>query len=195
MQRCFLCLKTLDGLHKQQNLDMMQRFIKKECQPTPFVYQWLITQETSCAVCIPCLNWKRRCVVRSRDNKKIKRRVKKMAFILPASEKPFLPIDQMILFCVMPGRYHMPDKRCIERLLVSLCDRNNPILYMIPVNARYILQNIATQSVNGALEAWWKINNHTHIMRYPAAAKMIRNMLKKQDNVMEDLENVLGDDI
>lgn len=171
----------------------MHAFIVQECQPTPFAYQWLKQQESGCVLCIPCLNWKRRCVNHRLEF--VKRRVKRMAYILPPSEKQFLPIDQMILFCVMPGRYHMPDKRSFERLLTSLGDPENPILPLLPVNIQYILRSIQYPTVMGALEAWWKVNNQTHVMRYPVVAKMIRGMLKRSDDETTALENMLEYDI
>ena len=83
------------------------------------------TDEEHATLCIPCLNWKRRTMRRSR--------------------KVYLQIDQMICYILQPGRMNEPDQRCVQRLLKALADDGNPLSSSAPMPVKTIVAKLAAR--------------------------------------------------
>jgi hypothetical protein len=68
MSHCFLCGCATPHGCRQSTADL-KSFTQLNCQATPFAYS-MITEtpsaQESSPLCIPCLNWKRRAVKKSR---------------------------------------------------------------------------------------------------------------------------------
>lgn len=68
MSHCFLCGCATSNGCRQSTRDL-KNFTQLNCQATPFAYSMIMempsTQKSS-TLCIPCLNWKRRAVKKSR---------------------------------------------------------------------------------------------------------------------------------
>jgi hypothetical protein len=117
--------------------------------------------------------------VRSRQDKK--KRKHSLSFAVKF-EKPLLQIDQMILFVIYPGKFMLPDRRCLARLVESMQDTTNIILQQImPTNVQYIFEHMkkgSTSLVHDIMHSWWLYNNQPHFLMHPSTAKLVRNMLK-----------------
>lgn len=188
---CFLCFRNIEREESRRvEKSGMRKFIKEECQPTPFVWEWLQNIDMPCSLCLSCFNWQRRCV-RKHSRKNKRESFSKSSRLLKQPLKPFLQLDQMIMFFMMPGRYTMPDHRSFPRLIQTMCDPMNPVHAMIPINVRHIIMQVQEFSSEGGVKAWWDFNNRTHFMQSPSTAKMVRYLLKKEeemDRMEEDFE-------
>jgi hypothetical protein len=105
---CILCGHVLcEGVGRRyKKYDVMSKLIESRCIATPFVYSCVMKYNNTMGkhtVCIACVNWTRRLSLRK------------------SADKILIPMDNVILFVMDPGRYLEPDKRTLIRLLKSLC--------------------------------------------------------------------------
>ena len=164
-------MRSLSGdvSSRRQGIDSLQKFVKEGCKPTPFFHLWLSNGvDLDPLLCTACVNWRRRCIKKKNQ------------------EKPLLQMDQLILFMVCPGKYMLPDHRCVRRLLESLCDPGNPLVQVLPVVVRKIIEGVGELDEKGCLDSWWRNNDKTHFMRYPGAAKMIRLLRKNEEDEFDE---------
>lgn len=151
------------------------RFISKQCKPTPFLHAHLLarlvnTKEKQ-ALCIPCVNWKRRA-----EHGGLKRTC-----------SPMLQLDQMILFLMQPGKHQEPDQRCMERLVRAVCQPGNPYHRLVfPLPVQSIVRLIRGETYLHCVAAWWEYNNRTEFFASTQEAKRVRcavkaGLLEEQD--------------
>ena len=66
---------------------------------------------------------------------------------------------------VCSGRFMMPDKRCLNRLMMALRDPASMVRHVIPLNVSLILDMTdGSNELNDIVQAWWHYNNQTHLM-------------------------------
>ena len=162
MSRCFLC-GCLPAKGCRQLTNDLKAFTQMNCQPTPFAYDFIMqseTEEEHATLCIPCLNWKRRTMRRSR--------------------KVYLQIDQMICYILQPGRMNEPDQRCVQRLLKALADDGNPLSSSAPMPVKTIVANLAAHDLYSIGLAWWEYNRKTPFFRHPQTARIVRSIVKEE---------------
>ena len=73
--------------------------MREKVKPTPFVQAWLAGRdrgelEDREALCVPCVNWRRRVTNGS----------------LKKNRRPYLQLDQLILYLLHPGRPRLPGR-------------------------------------------------------------------------------------
>jgi len=186
---CAMCQQDLQDRPKhEQDVPKLINFIKTKCEPTPYMYHWLITYPFEPFLCDPCINWRRRCLVGllSRPHKQQARPktqpVKRFA-------KPMLQVDQLITYLMQPGRCQLPDKRCLHRLLFALRDPTNLMPHIMPLCIQTIIGFTEGNTELDLVRAWWKYNNQTHFLRHPLTAKRVRAVIKLDLNRKLALES------
>jgi hypothetical protein len=181
---CWLCCINLQNKPKRyQSASELKTFVQSQCYETPYMFKTLLNMEiqedTKSTWCIPCINWKRRCFVG--DLSRSKKHPIYGQFKHPSVKKfpkPLLQMDQFILFLMQPGRYHVPDKRCFDRLMVAIKDPENPWRTCIPQTVQSILQLAEGDTVHDLVRAWWKYNNQTSFFRHSETARLVRAVIK-----------------
>lgn len=186
--RCFFCFKCMYASEQRmQCLETLRTFIRDDCQPTCFVYPWLLNIETEPYLCMACVNWQRRCSIRGKKHlRKVSRQRQGATFEF--TPKPFLQMDQIILFLLNPGKFYLPDQRCLPKLLNSLCEEGNPMQHIAPPNVIGIAKTVEKHTLLGMVKAWWHWNKNTHFMLYSSTARMIRGMVNGRHDVMDAVE-------
>jgi len=143
------------------------RFITRRCKPTPFLHAHLLGRlahaKDKQALCIPCVNWKRRA-----EHGRLRRTC-----------RPMLQLDQMILYLMQPGKHHEPDLRCMERLVKAVRAPSNPYLTQVfPLPVQSIARAISGDTYWHCVVAWWEYNGRTEFFASPHEAKRVRTALK-----------------
>ena len=136
------------------------------CKPSPFLYS-LLQERLPCktkkqALCIPCVNWKRR-VQQGR---------------LKRTTVPMLQLDQMILFLLQPGKHHEPDLRCMERLVSAVRQEDNPYRAIFPLPVQTITRAIQGDTYLHCVAAWWEYNGRSNFFASAQEARRVRCALK-----------------
>jgi hypothetical protein len=134
LEVCILCGHILyPGVGRRyKKYGAMTDLISRKCTPTAFVYA-CVTKYTGDVgkhtVCIACVNWTRSVhllrlvyfvyVTPSQllKNASLCRRLS----LRQTSKTIFIPMDNVLLFIMQPGKFIEPDKRTLVRLLRSLC--------------------------------------------------------------------------
>ena len=171
-----------DCLHnkRRKSLTNIRQFVLSRCQPTPYGHAAFsgMAGEGRVLLCIPCVNWQRRC---SRGR---------------VSARPLLLIDQLILFVLEPGKTPIPDQRCALRLVKSLRRGTDDwvttmLTGLLPVPVQAILRSLPEglfceagppQLVTALVRAWWRYNDQTVFMSHHMTAKLVRRVAKAEDN-------------
>lgn len=162
---------------RRKSLSSVRGFVLSRCRPTPYGYAAFssLSGEGRALLCIPCVNWQRRCVRRR------------------GASKPLLLVDQVILFILEPGRTPIPDQRCALRLLASLRRGGGDwvtatLFWLMPTPVQAIILSLPEElfSGEGALSdalvrAWWRYNNHTVFMSHHMTAKLVRRVVKNDE--------------
>ena len=141
------------------------------CQPTPHAYRHFsgLDGPGRVLVCIPCVNWQRRaCLAKDR--------------------RPYLLLDQLILFMLEPGRTPMPDQRCTLRLLRSLKGGDDWVTRTLRLQMPVPVQAMLDALPEGCLEpglilgalvrAWWDYNGRSAFFAHHQTAKLVRRVVK-----------------
>ena len=114
----------------------MSEFVVKYCRQTQYIYPYLaaLKGDERVPLCIPCVNWQRRCTLGQKKR--------------CAGKKPLLLMDHFILFMLEPGRVTIPDQRCLHLLVKALMQADNPppALALMPVQV---------QAMVAMLPAFW----------------------------------------
>lgn len=183
---CWMCqCKLTSEEHRVIDLEELKDFISTHTTPTPFMYTWILNATTGTPmVCIPCSNWKRRCLSGTMTRHKTYIN-KTTPPIYKKFQKPLMQMDQLIMFMFHPGRYHVPDKRCIERLMQSLNDDTNVLQMIIPAKLRKMVATCQGSTEHDLVRAWWQYNNYTHFMSHPGNSRMVRGMLKFDEKFLD----------
>lgn len=165
---CTLCgISLVGGKRRLFGPKEGHRFISEQCKPTPFLYTYLLdllarTKDRQ-ALCIPCVNWKRRA-----DHGGLKRTC-----------IPMLQLDQMILFLMQPGKHQEPDMRCMERLVRAVRQPGNPYSRLIfPLPVQRIVRLIRGETYLHCVAAWWEYNGRTEFFASTQEAKRVRCAVK-----------------
>lgn len=166
MDHCFLCGTSLTTRRRRYQLaSQLKHMLQHKCTPTPFVQSLLLSTECSDdkePLCVPCVNWKRRCW-----NGSLKRKA-----------KPVLQIDQLIMFLLSPGSMQEPDQRCVQRLVLALKQPGNPLRKALPMQVETILGNMEGEDVHSAISAWWDYNGKCEFFANGDAARFVRSSIK-----------------
>lgn len=167
MEHCFLCGIALpeDRGRRYKPSEELQEFVRARCVPTPLAYARIaeasgLPEES--AVCIPCVNWKRRGCVRG-------------------GKKFHLQVDQLIGYILQPGRAGELDQRCVARLLEALAEPGSPFAACVPLPVRTIVARLEAPDLPSITKAWWELNGHTRFFRHPQTARLVRTMQKHAD--------------
>ena len=160
-----------------------RKFILQRCKATPFLYPLLtagaIDPDRKQHLCIPCVNWKRRA-----EHGRLKR-----------TRLPMLQLDQMILFLLQPGRFQEPDHRCMERLVVAVRQPDNMFRSIFPAPVQRITRDIAGDTYQHCVAAWWLYNGRTEFFFSPQEAKRVRSAVKAglvSEEGLDDMPNANG---
>lgn len=162
-----------------------RKFILQRCKATPFLYPLLTTgtidPDRKQHLCIPCVNWKRRA-----EHGRLKR-----------TRQPMLQLDQMILFLLQPGRFQEPDHRCMERLVVAVRQPDNMFRSIFPAPVQRITLDIAGDTYQHCVAAWWLYNGRTEFFFSPQEAKRVRSAVKaglvsEEENGLDDMPSTNG---
>ncbi len=142
------------------------KFVSTRCKQSPFLHSLLLQRlpdlTAKQALCIPCVNWKRRA-----QHGKLKR-----------TSSPMLQLDQMILFLLQPGKHQEPDLRCMERLIVAVRQPGNPYRAIFPLPVQAITLAIRGDTYLDCVAAWWEYNGRTHFFASTQEARRVRCALK-----------------
>lgn len=177
---CGLCgIHLAAGLKRRfQCPAEIQAFVVRRCKATPFLYAHLMRQEGHAvkrqALCIPCVNWKRR--VDSRAG-------------LKRTRRPMLQLDQLIVYLLQPGKHQEPDHRCMERLVRAVRQGNaNPFACVLPTPVRTIASSIAGDTYLDCVMAWWEYNGKTEFFASAQEARRVRCAMKllEEDEEQEE---------
>ena len=181
---CILCCTRISNTpeahcvfnRRRKSLNSLRQFVTQRCRPTPYAYAAFagLQGEERALLCIPCVNWQRRCM-RWR-----------------APQKPLLLIDQLILFMLEPGRTPVPDQRCALRLMRSLRRRDGDcvshlLLGAMPVPVQAMLFSLPESVFDGEeplgvalVRAWWDFNGRTCFLSHHMTAKLVRRLIKSE---------------
>lgn len=154
------------------------KFVLDRCKSSPFLYDQLLKrlpfQSKKQALCIPCVNWKRRA-----QQGRLKR-----------TNSPMLQLDQMILFLLQPGKHQEPDLRCMERLVAAVRQPDNPYRTIFPLPVQTICLAIRGNTYLHCVAAWWEYNGRSNFFASAQEARRVRCALKagiieEQDEVQQ----------
>jgi hypothetical protein len=174
---CIFCgtciLSSRKSLNRRRTLASVRQFVAASCRPTPHAYRRFAALEGPgrVLVCIPCVNWQRRCG-------------------MARAPKPYLLLDQLILFMLEPGKTPMPDQRCALRLLRSLRGGGDdwvtqtlrqqlplPVLAMVEALPEACME--PGLLLNGLVKAWWDYNGNGAFFAHHQTAKLVRRVVKR----------------
>ncbi len=182
---CWICQQNLNGQYQRiLNRDMLRKFVKDKCQPTPFLYTYLLSFDLAPILCTPCVNWKRRCIMGTltRSSTKEKPVDGRTSHAIKKFPKPLLQIDQLIMYFLQPGRYQLPDKRCLCRLMFAMRDTDSLLSRILPMCVRSMIAMTEGDTDLDIVRAWWQYNNKTHFLRHAATARLVRAVIKMDEN-------------
>lgn len=167
---------------RAQGVDTLRDFVKECCRPTPLWYQSLMNVEMNQVIlCVPCINWKRRVVIRHKRNKSKKWQLRELVDY--EKEKPLVQLDQLMMSLIYPGNFMMPDKRCSDRLMKVLMDRTSIVWQAIPQYVRVILDmNQGSTLQNDIVRSWWSVNMQTPFFKNANLGKMVRAVIKYDED-------------
>ena len=136
LEVCVLCGHILFPWagRRYKKHDAMNDLISRKCTPTSFVYACVTQYKGNTGkhtVCIACVNWTRSVlatalwistamICHSIDTWRFF--VHRRLSLKKGSTQFFIPMDNLLLFVINPGKYPEPDKRTLVRLLRSLCN-------------------------------------------------------------------------
>ena len=197
---CVFCgtpLTCEDKRKRCKTKSKLGEFVGRFCRPTEVVYPHLarLKGEDRLPLCIPCVNWQRRCGQGQRKR--------------CGGEKPYLLADHFVIFMLEPGRVTVPDQRCTLRLINALANEEcaKPLLGLMPVQVQAMVgviagrispavggmaiqdpqgprvprQRILTTEnlLNELVRAWWEYNGRTVFFAHNVTAKLVRKMIKE----------------
>jgi hypothetical protein len=187
---CILCGHVIcaDVGRRYKKYDAMTDLVIAKCIPTSFVYSSVIKyhgENGKHTVCIACVNWTRRL--------SLKKEV----------DLVFIPMDNLILFVINPGKYPEPDKRTLVRLLRSLSMPVKRIDGMTMFNhyvcfqqgcmqslQRFLMENYFTEEINeddvtekdcivdAIVRQWWIFNGMPVFIDEKRNGRYVRRMLR-----------------
>lgn len=173
---CGFCGICLIGLKRRfQCPKEIQAFAARRCKPTQFLYSFIVHASnnnngtplpTRQALCIPCVNWKRR--VGTGEG-------------LKRTKQPMLQIDQLILYLMQPGKHQEPDHRCMERLVMAVRQGTNPFIGVLPVPVQTIISLVKDNTYRDCVLAWWEYNGRTRFFASAPEARRVRCAVKCAD--------------
>lgn len=171
---CIFCGVKLaeKSQNRRRALTSIRHFVQTRCQPTPYAFERLAGMEEAgrALVCIPCVNWQRRCA--GRQGKRV-----------------HLLLDQLILFLLEPGKTPMPDQRCALRLIKSLrAGGDDWVVHTLrqqtPVPVLAIVDGLREEDLRAGIlpdalvRAWWDYNGRTVFFAHHQTAKLVRRAVK-----------------
>ena len=181
---CVFCgapLSSEDKRKRCKTKSKLGEFVGRFCRPTEVVYPHLVRLkgEDRLPLCIPCVNWQRRCGQGQRKR--------------CGGEKPYLLADHFVIFMLEPGRVTVPDLRCTLRLVHALATEEcaRPLLGLMPVQVQAMVEVIAGRIergqkilttdnlLNELVRAWWEYNGRTVFFAHNVTAKFVRKMIKE----------------
>lgn len=165
MNSCALCGICLEQGDKKRLFcaSEARKFISERCKPTPFLFSFLVAQNPSSnAVCIPCVNWKRRAEMGT----------------FKRTKRPLLQLDQLILFLMQPGKHQEPDHRCMQRLVKAVRQPSNPYRAIFPLPVYSISLLIKADTYQHCVAAWWEYNGRTEFFASSQEARRVRCAIK-----------------
>lgn len=176
-QHCLFCCTPLPPQNKRKRcrqLGKIGEFVVKHCQETRYLYPRLasLRGEGRTPICLPCVNWQRRCAQGQRKRCQ--------------GRRPYLLMDHFALFMLSPGQVHVPDQRCALRLVQALLGgHGGGLLHSLPVQVQCMVQRIKPQVgltvenlLHHLMAAWWDYNGRTPFISHHLTAKLVRRMVK-----------------
>lgn len=96
-------------------------------------------------------------------------------------------IDMVIMSFMQPGKYVLPDVRCVERLVEAIVNPCTLAHSITPDCVLTMMESCAEYNHISFVNAWWEYNEKTHFMRHSDTARMVRMLLKKkgEEGVLE----------
>jgi len=184
---CWMCQDELQSDHnKAHSRHALETFVKNYVQPSPFFWEWSLKTDRYTGICSACVNWKRRCMsgklkrFRPNTNRNNVIHVKVIKFT-----KPMMIIDQMIMFCISPGRYQFPDRRCLRRLIDTFKNPNNMLSLVVPDSVMSVVKACTEITLPEIVRRWWDYNNHTQFFKCSITARWIRYIIKMENRKEE----------
>ena len=179
VEGCIFCGTALSASEKRKRCRTrsgLGEFVTKFCKPTDVVYPHLaqLSGEERLPLCIPCVNWLRRCAAGQRKR--------------CAGQKPYLLADHFVLFMLEPGKVIIPDQRCALRLVCASATEEcaKPLLSVMPVQVQVMVSMIGQGAkhlntgnlVFELVRVWWEYNGRTVFFSHNLTAKLVRKMIK-----------------
>jgi hypothetical protein len=94
------------------------------------------------------------------------------------NSKPYVQLDQLILYIMHPGANKELDQRCIGRLLEAIQQPDNPYRPCLPLPVVTILSGVTTNTYNEVVMRWWEYNGCTEFFKSRHTSRRVRSMLK-----------------
>ena len=170
---CILCGFTMPKKCSKRTVDAaeLSALVRGSCQESPVVHRYISNKENfppnyKATICIPCVNWKRRCA-KPTPRKKTRK------------TKPMLQMDQMLCYVLDPGAAAEPDNRCVQRLITAMTDKANPYRPLYPSSVLDILKMSTGNTLDHITVAWWEYNHRTKFFSSQLTAKRVRASIKK----------------
>jgi hypothetical protein len=177
-----LCGQVLDAHagRRYKKHDTMADLVLSKCIPTAFVYSCAVMHREGGGkhtVCIACVNWIRRLSLHK------------------SRELIFIPMDNVIMFVMEPGKHPEPDKRTLLRLLRSLCMAGPGVNHYscFESGTMRLLKQVLVERyfdhgevrayekdtlVDAIVRAWWIYNGMPTFLQDKTTGRYVRRMLR-----------------
>jgi hypothetical protein len=181
---CVFCSVLLLAENRRKRCKQQGRvseFVSRFCRPAGFLYPRLVAMKGDARVplCIPCVNWQRRCTLGQRKRCQ--------------GQRPYLLLDHFALFMLEPGEVAVPDQRCTVRMVLALlrAGPGGPAVVLLPVQVQAMMAILrgrlgeSRQQLTGEnmltelLATWWQFNERTVFFAHNLTAKLVRKMVKE----------------
>ena len=194
MDECIFCgthVKRGEKCRRAKTFLQLSQFVGGYCRKTPYAFQALEKVEDLKGVfydksfenkkelkklplCIPCVNWQRRCMQGKRKRW--------------GEKKPYLLFDQLIKFMLEPGSITFPDHRCSLRIIKSLIKPTKKsvsqfLRQILPIPVSVMIDSISpdfdeSQLIHVLVKAWWDFNGKPVFFSNQRTARLVRKMIK-----------------
>lgn len=169
-QYCILCgaWNAAPSVFRSIEASAVQEAVRGRCAPTALHYAAVMAIPGSmrAATCRTCVNWRRHT-----------RRVISGHYYYYMRKTTYTPLDSVLLYALMPGRFPEPDARNFHRLARVAADPSNAFAAIIPDQARAILRAAAENGPGAAVRQWHAQNDHTRMFLHSETARAVRRQI------------------
>jgi len=172
-RQCLLCGIYGAGVpFRTRTVAHIQNVLTKYIQETPFVWRyirdrlWGVKQDASVDICAPCMQWMQRAC----------------NYASQRTTRYMLLVDQLVMYVMHPGR--APGKTaCIQarvysRILQTLRQPGNPLMFICPLMVKDIITNKLDpdhkKPLMHIMQQWWVINGSPEILPSAEVARAVR---------------------